>query len=275
MREIAYIPVERLRKSPYNPRMVHDQQKAKALLKSIAEEGVREPLLVWLNKQTGEYEVLDGSRRLWAARENNIHELPCIVLEADERAMKRTSLAVHLTQEDLTPEEVVAFIDRLVGEEEFRSVDEVCRYLGLSKQWYYELRKAARLRRRIEDPGSLPVSTLAVIESADIPGEKKQQLIQELERTPLPRAAVRQVVEQLERNQNLTPREAVEQQLEREPKKIHEGFVEAEGRYIYQLRRTDEAYTLTAKTKEGKVVGELAIPREDIGVVRRIINEAL
>ena len=275
MTEIKHLPVERLKKSPYNPRIVHEHDKAKALLRSVANEGIREPLLVWRNRKTGDYEVLDGGRRLWAAKENGLTEVPCIVMEMDERTMKRTALTIHLTQEDLTPEEIVTYIERLVEEEEFKSVEEVCRYLGLSKQWYYELRKACKARGWMEAGKSLPVSTLAVIEGAEIPSEKKLELIRELEKNPLPRAAVRQVVEQLERLPSLNPREAVEQQLEREPRRIEEGFIEAEGINIYQLKKTAEAYRLSAKDKQGKAVGEITIPHQDLPIVKRLLNEII
>ncbi len=275
MNEVKLLPVERLRKSPYNPRIVHDHAKAKALLRSVKQEGIREPLLIWLNRRTGEYEVLDGSRRLWAAKESDLAEVPCIVLEMDEKTMKRTALTIHLTQEDLTPEEIVAFIERLVDEEEFKSVEDVCRYLGFSKQWYYELRKACKARERMDVGKSIPVSTLAVIEGAEIPAEKKLELIRELERTPLPRAAVRQVVEQLERKPTLTPREAVEQQLEKEPKRIEDSFIEAEGINIYQLKKTAEAYKLSARNKQGTVLGEVTIPHQDLPIVKRLLNEII
>jgi len=272
--ELKVIPITKLRKSPYNPRIVQDNTKAQALLESIRHEGVREPLLVWPNKKTGEYEVIDGGRRLWALKALGINEAPCIVLDAGEGEMKRASLSIHLTKEDLTPEEMVNFIDRLIKEEEFKSIEEVCRYYGLSKQWYYELKKAVKIRQKLADKiKHLPVSTLAVIEAAEIPREKKDELINELSKTPLPRAAVKQIIERMERNEKLTPKRAIEQQLEMEPKKVSEGYVEAEGKYIYRIKREGEKITFSVSDKNGAKISEITFPYEDMPLVKRMIQE--
>ncbi|MDJ0269283.1 MAG: hypothetical protein NXY59_01805 [Aigarchaeota archaeon] len=55
-----------------------------------------------------------------------------------------------------------------MAEEEFRNIDDVCRYYGLSKEWYYSLRRAVKIRRRLDhDTSGLPVSTLSLIERSN------------------------------------------------------------------------------------------------------------
>ncbi|MEM2593100.1 MAG: ParB N-terminal domain-containing protein, partial [Thermofilaceae archaeon] len=148
MSETIILEVSRLRRSRYNPRMVQDPERKRILLESVRREGVRQPLLVY-PAGDGFYEVLDGGRRLEAAREAGLEKVPCIFIEPED--IPRKSLSIHLSQDDLTPEELVTFVERLVKEEVFKNVDEVCRYLGVSRSWYYQLKKAAKLKPMRED----------------------------------------------------------------------------------------------------------------------------
>ena len=274
---IRLIQVEKLRKSSYNPRIVQDPDRARALAASIREEGVRQPLLVWRNARENVYEVIDGWRRLRAAREAGIKQLPCVILELDEHQLKRAALSIHLTQDDLTPEELVNFIDRLVAEEEFRNIDDVCRYYGLSKEWYYSLRRAVKVRSRLDhDVSGLPVSTLSLIERSKLPTDRKQELIQALAEEPLPREAVKQIVERMEEKPTITAAEAIEEQKAHEPQKIEEGFIEAEGRLTYQIKRVGRTITITAQDpKQPSNRQQLTIPAEDLPIIRRLIQEII
>lgn len=274
MVEITRIAVERLRRSRYNPRIVQDSVKATALRESIRREGIKQPLLVWYNREEQIYEVLDGGRRLRAAKELGIRELPCIVLDIEKEMLGRTSLSIHITQDDLSPEEIVNFIDRMIAEGEFQTVEEICRYYGLSKQWYYELRKAMKIRGEIYgEAGEIPVSTLALIERADMPKEKKEELITKLREKPLPREAVKQVIERLESNPQLSPHEVVEKQIEIESRHVDEGYIEAEGEQIYQLKKTGNTINFTALRKNSEEIATIPIPSNDLPIVKRLFKE--
>ncbi|MEM2484820.1 MAG: ParB N-terminal domain-containing protein [Candidatus Caldarchaeum sp.] len=105
-------------------------RRRREFLLKASERGVRQPLLVY-PAIDGFYEVLDGGRRLEASREAGIEKVPCTVVEPED--IPRRSLAIHLSQDDLTPEELVTFVERLVKEEVFKNVEDVCRYLGVSR----------------------------------------------------------------------------------------------------------------------------------------------
>ena len=274
MAEVVSIPVARLRRSRYNPRIVQDSVKATALRESVRREGVRQPHLVWYNREEDIYEVLDGGRRLRIAKELGMEELPCIILDVEKNTLGRTSLSIHITQDDLSPEEIVNFIDRMIAEGEFQTVEEVCRYYGLSKQWYYELRKAMKIRGELyEEAKEIPVSTLALIERAEIPREKKEELVEKLRETPLPREAVKQVVERLESNPQLSPREEVEKQVEMEPRHVDEGYLEAEGEQVYKLKKIGEVVSFTALKKDNQEIATIPIPKNDLPIVKRLFKE--
>ncbi len=95
----ARIPVAAIRNNPWQPRRVFEAEALEELTSSIRERGVIQPLLV---RQTAEgYELIAGERRLRAAREAGLTEVPAIVVEAADRDALEIALIENLQREDL------------------------------------------------------------------------------------------------------------------------------------------------------------------------------
>ncbi|MEM0441116.1 MAG: ParB/RepB/Spo0J family partition protein [Candidatus Caldarchaeum sp.] len=107
MNEVVWLDVMCLRKGFYNPRIVQDLDRAQILLESVKKHGIKQPLLV-VPSADSLYEVLDGSRRLEAAKQAGIQKIPCIVIETSQ--ISQTSLAIHFSQEDLTEQELIIYV---------------------------------------------------------------------------------------------------------------------------------------------------------------------
>ena len=71
------------------------------LVASIAKHGVLEPLLV--RRRENGYELVSGERRLHAAMQVGLTELPCIELEVDDHSALEIALVENLQRQDLTP----------------------------------------------------------------------------------------------------------------------------------------------------------------------------
>jgi hypothetical protein len=262
MSQIFWCEVSRLRRSVYNPRIVQDPEKTRILKASIAREGVKQPLIVY-DAGDGFFEVLDGGRRLAAAAELEVERLPCVVIPAVD--IPKQSLTIHFSQDDLTPEEVVVLVERLVGEEVFKSVEDVCRYLGVSKSWYYTLKKAVKRPENVE---GLPVTTLELIERTGLEESKKQELAELLRSTRLPRDVVREVVKEVEEN----PGEAaaiVGKHLLSMPRQLGDNAVEASGKYTYIIRLEASTAEFTARN-QGQTLWTVRIPLQDLRIVKRL-----
>ena len=262
MSQITWCEVSRLRRSLYNPRIVQDPEKTRILKTSIEREGVKQPLIVY-EAGDGFFEVLDGGRRLAAAAELGLEKLPCMVIPAVD--IPRQSLAIHFSQDDLTPEEVVVMVERLVEEEVFKSVEDVCRYLGVSKSWYFALKRAMK---HVERGGELPVSTLELVERTGLDELKKQELVELLKNAQLPRDVVREALKEVAEN----PGEAaaiVERHILSMPKHVSDNTVEASGRNTYILRREANTVEFTARS-QNQTLWTVKIPLQDLHVVRRL-----
>lgn len=219
-----------------------------------------EPLLV--HPVDDCYEVLDGSRRLAAAVEAGLEKVPCIIDGGEDAP--RLSLAIHFSQDDLTESELVLYVERLVAEEVFPSVEEVCRFLGVSKSWFYTLRRAARL-------GPLgrmvPATTLAMVEKTRLEPEKKKRVVEALDSYPLPRPVLREALREIEEKPMEEPERVLERFYWATPRRSGEDAVTASGVYEYVLRRLGGVVEFTARNG-AEIVWRVEVPAQDLMVVR-------
>ncbi|HEY9881489.1 MAG TPA: ParB/RepB/Spo0J family partition protein [Leptolyngbyaceae cyanobacterium] len=105
--------IAKIRLPVKQPRRYFDPEKLAQLIKSIKEHGILEPLLV-RPIVGGEYELVAGERRLRAARELGLVEIPIVSRDLDEKQALQIALMENLQREDLNPvEETEAVLDLL------------------------------------------------------------------------------------------------------------------------------------------------------------------
>mgnify|MGYP001119346129 CR=1 FL=1 len=188
-----------------------------------------------------------------------------VVHTGDISSLRRTALSIHLTQDDLTADELVNMIERLVAEEEFKSVEDVCKYYGLSRKWFYSLKKIAR-HSRVE---GVPASTLAVLEGSQLDERRKAEMIEELKVKRLPRSAVVDIVDRLVENPELGVGEVVASYLGSLPHRLDDVTLEAEGKYVYRIRRVQGGVEFMM-VRDVSSVDVLLIPLDDLEIVKRL-----
>ncbi len=106
------ITLDRLEPNPLQPRTeIGDLEE---LIASIREKGVLEPLLVRPSQVGGRFMIISGERRFRAAREAGLHEVPCIEMDVDDRAVAEIALIENLQRKDLTPYEEAEGLSALV-----------------------------------------------------------------------------------------------------------------------------------------------------------------
>jgi ParB family transcriptional regulator, chromosome partitioning protein len=96
---ILKVPIEKIRKSPLQPRRVFDESALAELTESIRERGVLQPLLV--RSVGADYELIAGERRYRASQAAGIREIPVIVMNAADRDALELALIENLQREDL------------------------------------------------------------------------------------------------------------------------------------------------------------------------------
>jgi len=95
------IALDQIDDNPYQTRSETDEHALHELRDSIRSMGVLEPILVRLAGE-GRYQVIAGTRRVWAARLANKVQIPAVVRQvSDEQAMLIT-IVENLQREDLS-----------------------------------------------------------------------------------------------------------------------------------------------------------------------------
>jgi ParB family chromosome partitioning protein len=115
--------------NPDQPRRHFDEKEIASLAQSVKSLGVTTPLMV-RPKEGGRYELIDGERRLRAARQLNLTEIPVIIRDRsdDPAELLRLALVHNLCRDDLNPIEEAEAFSRL--EKEFgythQQIAEMC-----------------------------------------------------------------------------------------------------------------------------------------------------
>lgn len=107
------IQISQIQLPANQPRRFFDADRLAQLVQSVKEHGILEPLLVRPGKR-GKYELVAGERRLRAARELGLKEVPVVVHALNDRQALQVALMENLQREDLNPvEETEAVLDLL------------------------------------------------------------------------------------------------------------------------------------------------------------------
>lgn len=93
------VPLDQIRANRWQPRHAFDEQSLTELVASVREHGVLQPLLVRAGADG--FELIAGERRLRAAREAGLADVPVIVTDADDEESLALALIENLQREDL------------------------------------------------------------------------------------------------------------------------------------------------------------------------------
>ncbi len=102
------LPVERICRSPFQPRKAMEPGALEALADSIRRQGLVQPVVV--RRVADEYQLIAGERRWRAAQQAGLQEIPAVIQEASDQEAAAIALIENLQREDLNPlEEARAF----------------------------------------------------------------------------------------------------------------------------------------------------------------------
>ena len=113
---LASVPVSSIEPLPGQPRKRFDDEALEELAQSIAQRGVIQPVIVTALGQ-GRYRLVAGERRWRAAQKAQLHEIPALIRELDEREVMALALIENLQREDLNPVEEGRAYQRLADSE--------------------------------------------------------------------------------------------------------------------------------------------------------------
>jgi ParB family chromosome partitioning protein len=128
-------PIEFLRPNPRNPRQHFSDESLHELAESIRERGIIQPIVVReLADVNNVYEIIAGERRWRAAQRAGLHEVPIVLIEADDRLSLELAIIENVQRSDLNAIEEAKGYNRLIDEFSYSQAD-LAKILGKSRSY--------------------------------------------------------------------------------------------------------------------------------------------
>ena len=109
------LPIYKVEPNPDQPRQDFDEAELQSLSDSISVHGILQPLTV-RELSSGYYQIIAGERRWRAARLAGLHEVPAVIIEADDKKATELALIENLQRQDLNPVEEALGYQTLIEE---------------------------------------------------------------------------------------------------------------------------------------------------------------
>ena len=143
------VPIEFLRRNPRNPRTAFPEAELDELADSIRERGIIQPIVARpLPNLPDAYEIVAGERRWRAAQRAGLHDVPVVIIEADDKTALELAIIENVQRADLNALDEAAGYEKLVTEYGYTHAD-LGTVLGKSRS------HVANTLRLLKLPGSV------------------------------------------------------------------------------------------------------------------------
>ena len=215
-------PIEFLRPNPRNPRQKFDESGLQELADSIRERGIVQPILVrHLAGVDNAYEIIAGERRWRAAQQVGLHEVPIVVIDADDRQSLEYAIIENVQRSDLNALEEAVGYERLTQEFSYNQAD-VAKIIGKSRSHVTNTLRLLKLpegAKKLVIDGSISAGHARALLSVSNPEKVAQQIVNEglnvrdVERLVQAEAPVEKDLKSKVENKNDTDTKALEKLL--------------------------------------------------------------
>ncbi len=119
-------------RNKYQPRKKFDETSLNELTDSIKSRGIIQPIIVRSSNDNGKYEIIAGERRWLAAQKAGLHEVPIVVIEADDKKALEFGIVENVQRHDLNAIEEAEGYKRLIDEFSYDQ-EQVAKFIGKSR----------------------------------------------------------------------------------------------------------------------------------------------
>ena len=117
----------------FQPRKRFEKESLEELSNSIRERGIIQPLIVRKSEdQDNKYDLIAGERRLQASQNAGLHEVPVVILKADNLKSLEFAIVENVQRKDLNPIEEAEGYQRLINEFHYDQ-EKVAKFIGKSR----------------------------------------------------------------------------------------------------------------------------------------------
>ena len=120
-------------KNKFQPRKIFNNDDLEELTNSIKQRGLIQPIIVRKSEDNSEkHEIVAGERRWLAAQNAGLHEIPAVIIEADNLKSLEFAIVENVQRKDLNPIEEAEGYQRLVNEFGYDQ-EKVAKFIGKSR----------------------------------------------------------------------------------------------------------------------------------------------
>ena len=119
-------------RNKYQPRKKFDETSLNELSESIKSRGIIQPIIVRDSNGNSKYEIIAGERRWLAAQKAGLHEVPIVVIEADDKKALEFGIVENVQRHDLNAIEEAEGYKRLIDEFSYDQ-EQVAKFIGKSR----------------------------------------------------------------------------------------------------------------------------------------------
>ena len=130
---INKVSISNLQRNKLQPRKLFEEDSLQDLTNSIKERGIIQPIVVRKsNDDNSKYEIIAGERRWLAAQKAGLHEVPVVVIDADDLKSLEFAIVENVQRNDLNAIEEARGYQRLIEEFSYDQ-EKVAQFIGKSR----------------------------------------------------------------------------------------------------------------------------------------------
>lgn len=145
---ITALPVEKIRPNPYQPREDFKVEEMQDLVNSIQEKGVIQPILV--RRKGDAFELIAGERRLRAAKEIGLKNIPVVIKDVDDKDSLELALIENIQRQQLNTIEEARAYQYLINKFQMTQ-EKISQVLGKSRVAVTNILRILKLPLEIQD----------------------------------------------------------------------------------------------------------------------------
>ena len=127
------ISISSIVKNKFQPRKVFNKESLEELTNSIKERGIIQPIIVRKSEDNNDkFEIIAGERRWLAAQNAGLHEIPAVIIEANNLKSLEFAIVENIQRKDLNPIEEAEGYQRLIDEFGYDQ-EKVAKFIGKSR----------------------------------------------------------------------------------------------------------------------------------------------
>ena len=127
------VSISSIVRNKYQPRKNFEKESLEELTSSIKERGIIQPIIVRKSDDQDEkFEIVAGERRWQAAQNAGLHEVPAVVIKADNLKSLEFAIVENVQRKDLNPIEEAEGYKRLIDDFNYDQ-EKVAKFIGKSR----------------------------------------------------------------------------------------------------------------------------------------------